>query len=89
LGLEVGLHLLLDVKIHANLPPMIEELEEDEAQPQRHSKIILYDLLNSVDGEAILPNLHVNSGTWSAIRRYYRYRRHRLSVKVKHVVICV
>jgi hypothetical protein len=68
---------------------MIEELEEDEAQRLRHSRIILYDLLNSVDGEAILPNLHVNSGTWSAIRRDYRYRRHRLSVKVRHVVICV
>ncbi|PMD14011.1 hypothetical protein NA56DRAFT_402696 [Hyaloscypha hepaticicola] len=74
-------------QIHASLPPMVEEPEEDEALPLLHSKIILYDLLNSVDGEAMLPNLHVNSGTWSAIWRYYRYRRHRLSVKVRHVVL--
>jgi hypothetical protein len=73
--------------MHESLPPIIEEPEEDETQPLLHSKIILYDLLNSVDGKAMLPNLHVNSGTWSAIRRDYRYRRHRLSVKVRHVVL--
>lgn len=74
-------------QMHESLRPKIEEPEEDEAQPLLHSKIILYDLLNSVDGKAMLPNLHVNSGTWSAIRRDYRYRRHRLSVKVRHVVL--
>jgi hypothetical protein len=71
----------------ATLPPVVNEAEEAETHPLRHSKIILYDLLSSPDGEAMLRTLHVNSGTWSAIRRYYRYRRHRLSVHVGHLVL--
>jgi 2EXR family len=53
----------------------------------RHSKIILYDLLTGTDGEAMLRNLHVNASTWSSIRRYYRYYRHRLPFHVQRVIL--
>jgi len=70
-----------------HLSPTVRELQEGHSHGVRHSKIILYDLLTSTDGEAMLQALHVNTCTWRAIRRYYDYRRHNLSFHLKHLVL--
>lgn len=72
----------------------IEEREQNEDPlhfPEtlalRHSKIVLYDLLTSPDGEALLRRFHVNCRTWSLMHHLYRHRRHRLPVHLKHLVL--
>ncbi|KAE9369523.1 hypothetical protein N431DRAFT_427686 [Stipitochalara longipes BDJ] len=67
--------------------PTVSVPEEGDQPPLRHSKIILHDLLTSIDGETMLQALHVNSSTWSAICRHYRYRRHHLTFHLKHLVL--
>jgi hypothetical protein len=69
------------------LSPTVREPEGAGSHAIRHSKIILHDILTSAAGETMLQALHVNSSTWSSIRRYYRYRRHHLSFHLKHLVL--
>jgi len=73
---------------------MIEEREQNEDPshfPETlalwHSKVILYDLLTSPDGEALLRRFHVNCQTWSLMHRLYHHRRHRLPVHLKHLFL--
>jgi hypothetical protein len=49
--------------------------------------MVLSDLLTSEDGNAMSRSFHANDGTWSYIRHYYRYQRHRLSVHLEHLAL--
>ena len=69
------------------LSPTVREPQEGDSYGLRHSKIILYDLLTSTGGEAMLQALHVDPSTWKIVRGHYRYRRHNLSLHLKHLVL--
>lgn len=52
-----------------------------------HSKIILNDLLSSEDGRQVFKRLHVDCPTWSLMRSYLRWYRHKLPAHPKHVCL--
>ncbi|EKD15020.1 uncharacterized protein L3040_003781 [Drepanopeziza brunnea f. sp. 'multigermtubi'] len=52
------------------------EVADDLVPIRMHSKIVIDDLLHSLDSPIILENLHTDQDTWFSIQGFYRCNRH-------------